>query len=191
MTVFAETPRLILAEFTADDVDHLLELDSDPAVMHFITGGVPTSRPEIETDVLPALLDYHRRFAGIGFWAVIERASAEFIGWIHFRPRPEDPPDQVELGYRLRRRSWGQGYAAEAAQAVIERGFRDFGVQRVVAETMVVNTASRRVKEKCGLRQVRVFHQDWPYPIPGDEHGDVEYAITRQEWVATQPARRG
>jgi hypothetical protein len=36
--------------------------------------------------------------------------------------------------------------------------------------------------EKAGLRYVRTFHQDWPYAIPGDEHGDVEYALTRQEW---------
>lgn len=186
MKVFAETPRLILREFTEDDVDLLLELDSDPAVMHFITGGVLTSRQEIETEVLPALLDYHRRYDGFGFWAVIERATGDFLGWVHFRPRPEDPSGQVELGYRLRRVSWGHGFAAEASRAVIERGFRDFGVQRVVAETMVVNTASRRVMEKCGLRQVRVFHQDWPYPIPGDEHGDVEYALTREEWATGQ-----
>jgi hypothetical protein len=39
------------------------------------------------------------------------------------------------------------------------------------------------------MRIVRTFHQDWPYPIPGDEHGDVEYAITREEWEE-QPRRR-
>ena len=189
MRVFAETPRLYLREFTADDADLLFELDSDPAVMHFITGGVLTSRQAIETGVLPTLLDYHRRSPGFGFWAVVERASDEFIGWIHFRPRPDDPPGHIELGYRLRQRSWGQGYAAEASQAVIERGFGDFGVERVVAETMVVNTASRRVMEKCGLRQIRVFHADWPYPIPGDEHGDVEYALTREEWAAAGSGR--
>jgi RimJ/RimL family protein N-acetyltransferase len=53
---------------------------------------------------------------------------------------------------------------------------------------MVVNVASRRVMEKAGMRLVRTFTQDWPYPIPGDEHGDVEYAVTRAEWVASTRA---
>jgi RimJ/RimL family protein N-acetyltransferase len=57
-------------------------------------------------------------------------------------------------------------------------------VARVRAETMVVNVASRRVMEKAGLRYVRTFHQEWPDPIPGDEEGDVEYALTRAEWAA-------
>jgi RimJ/RimL family protein N-acetyltransferase len=50
---------------------------------------------------------------------------------------------------------------------------------------MAVNTASRRVMEKAGLRYVRTFHQDWPDEIDGDEQGDVEYALTRAEWDAT------
>ena len=54
----------------------------------------------------------------------------------------------------------------------------------VVAETVAINVASRRVMEKVGMRLVRTFHAEWPVRIPGDEHGDVEYAITRQEWEA-------
>jgi RimJ/RimL family protein N-acetyltransferase len=49
---------------------------------------------------------------------------------------------------------------------------------------MAVNMGSRRVMEKAGLTLVRTFHQDWPDPIPGDELGDTEYAITRPEWLA-------
>ena len=55
-------------------------------------------------------------------------------------------------------------------------------IPRSCTPSPVVNTASRRVLEKCGLRQVRVFHADWPQRIPGDEHGDVEYALDRAEW---------
>ena len=57
-------------------------------------------------------------------------------------------------------------------------------VARVTSETMAVNTASRRVMEKAGLRFVRAFHADWPVRIPGDEEGDVEYAITGSQWEA-------
>ncbi|HZA85928.1 MAG TPA: GNAT family protein, partial [Acidimicrobiales bacterium] len=60
--------------------------------------------------------------------------------------------------------------------------FAELGVDRVYASTMMVNTASRRVMEKAGLRYVRTFHADWPVKIPGDEEGDVEYAIDRAQW---------
>ncbi|MFD0660153.1 GNAT family N-acetyltransferase [Thermocatellispora tengchongensis] len=55
---------------------------------------------------------------------------------------------------------------------------------------MAVNLGSRRVMEKCGLRFVRAFHHDWPEPIPGSEHGEVEYALTRADWEAG-PAATG
>jgi RimJ/RimL family protein N-acetyltransferase len=79
---------------------------------------------------------------------------------------------------------WGQGYASEGSRALVDKAFRELGVDRVYAETMAVNTASRRVMEKAGLRYLRTFHADWPDRIPGDEHGDVEYALTRDEWTA-------
>ena len=182
MEVFLETERLLLRRFTEDDVDALFELDGDPAVMRYITGGRATSREEIEGDVLPAYLDYYERFAGYGFWAVIEKASGQFVGWFHFRPEADAKPDEVELGYRLRRSAWGKGYATEGSRALIDKGFTELGVERVVAFTMVVNVASRRVMEKAGLRYVRTFRAPWPDPIEGDEEGDVEYALLRSEW---------
>ena len=60
-------------------------------------------------------------------------------------------------------------------------------MRRVVAEAMLVNEASWLVMEKAGMSRVRVFDQEWPYVIPGDEQGDVEYAITRQEWLQRRP----
>jgi RimJ/RimL family protein N-acetyltransferase len=182
MQVFLETERLVLRRFTEYDADLLVELDRDPEVMHFITGGRQTPRREIEREVLPAYLEYYERYPGFGFWAAIERASGDFVGWFHFRPESEADSDQVELGYRLRRSFWGMGYATEGSRALIEKGFVELGVDRVYATTMAVNAASRRVLEKAGLRYVRTFHQPWPYSIEGEEHGDVEYALLRAEW---------
>ncbi|MDQ3468598.1 MAG: GNAT family N-acetyltransferase [Actinomycetota bacterium] len=182
MHVVVETERLLLRRFTSADVDVLVELDSDADVMLRINGGRPTRRDEVEHDILPAFLAYYERGDAYGFWAVIERATGDVLGWVHFRPGKGHPSDEPELGYRLCRAAWGKGYAAEASIAVIDRGFQHFGVRRVVAETMAVHAQSRRVMEKAGLRFVRTFHQPWPDPIPGDEHGDVEYAITREEW---------
>jgi len=184
--VFLETQRLVLREFTDADADLLVDLDSDPDVMHFITGGEPTFREEIVTGTLPAFLSYYRRYAGYGFWAALDRSDGTFLGWFHFRPGEGHPADEPELGYRLRREAWGQGYAVEGSRALIDKGFTDLGVRRVLAETMAVHVASRRVMERVGMTLVRTFHQDWPCPIPGDEHGDVEYEITREQWSAVR-----
>lgn len=190
MRIHLETERLILRQFTADDVDLLLELDSDPDVMRYVTDGQPVTREEILDETLPAFLAYYDRSAAYGFWAAIEKRSGRFIGWFHFRPGEGAGPLEPELGYRLHRFAWGQGYGTEGSQALIDKGFADHGVERVYAETMVVNTASRRVMEKCGMRHVRDFVADWPVRIPGDEQGDVEYAITREEWEEGSAARQ-
>jgi RimJ/RimL family protein N-acetyltransferase len=183
MQVFLETERLWLRRFTEADGDNLVDLDSDPDVMHFITGGRPTPRAVIQDDILPAFLRYYERFAGYGFWAAIEKPGGEFLGWFHFRPSEGAAPDEVELGYRLRKSAWGKGYGTEGSRALIRKGFTDHGVRRVVASTMAVNTASRRVMEKAGLTLVRTFHQEWPDVIEGAEYGDVEYALEKADWV--------
>lgn len=186
MEVYLETQRLVLRRFSMADVDNLVLLDADPDVMRFVTGGIPTSRDEIENEFLPAFLGYYDRYDGYGFWAVIERASGEFLGWFHFRPRPDAAPGEVELGYRLRKSAWGQGYATEGSRALIAKGFTELGVQRVVAGAMAVNVASRRVMEKAGLRLVRTFRQPWPYPIDGHQYGNVEYALDKARWQQDQ-----
>jgi Acetyltransferases, including N-acetylases of ribosomal proteins len=64
MQVFLETRRLVLRRFTMADVDNLVSLDADPDVMHFVTGGIPTARDEIENELLPGFLDYYEQFEG-------------------------------------------------------------------------------------------------------------------------------
>jgi RimJ/RimL family protein N-acetyltransferase len=169
-----------------------MELDGDPEVMRYLTGGPPTPREVLEHDHLPWYVDYYERHEGYGFWAAIEKASGEFIGWFHFRPHEGAPPDEPELGYRLKRSAWGKGYGTEGSRALIRKGFSELGVARVVAYTYGDNVASRRVMEKAGMRLVRTFRLTPeqlkeelgvtdPELFPGD---DVEYAITRAEWEA-------
>jgi RimJ/RimL family protein N-acetyltransferase len=186
MSIFLETERLTLRRFTKDDEENLVELDSDPEVMRFLTGGRPTPREEIRSRVLPAFSGYYERFDGFGFWVAEEKATGRFLGWFHFRPRIDEPRDgEIELGYRLRRSAWGMGYATEGSRALIRKGFTELGVERVFAETMAVNLGSRRVMEKCGLTLVRTFHLDGLDAIDGAEHGEVEYALTRADWGAS------
>ena len=183
MDVLLETARLILRRFTMDDVDDLVALDSDPEVRRFVEDGEPVNRDEARA-AIELWWRYHEKSDVFGFWAAVERESGRFLGWFHFRPQRDGPADEPELGYRLVSSAWGRGLGTEGSRALVDKGFESTDITRVVAETMAVHTASRRVMEKCGMRLVRTFHADWPVRIPGDEHGDVEYAITRAEWEA-------
>ncbi|MCL7457521.1 GNAT family N-acetyltransferase [Micromonospora echinofusca] len=183
MSVFLSTPRLVLREFTPDDADLLVELDDDPEVMRYLTGGRPTPPEAVRERVLPRILAHYRRAPGLGWWAAQDRRSGAFLGWFEFRPTRDGDAREVELGYRLRRDAWGAGLATEGCRALIDKGFAELGVRRVTANTMTVNAASRRVMEKSGLRLVRTYVGDWPELIDGAEHGEVEYALTREHWL--------
>jgi RimJ/RimL family protein N-acetyltransferase len=181
--IILETPRLALRQFTADDVDNLFELNGDPAVMRYLTGGEPTPRAEIRDRIIPFHLAFYQRLDRIGTWAAESTATGEFLGWFHFRPgHGSDDITNLELGYRLRRPAWNKGYATEGSRALIDMGFTDLGVQRVFARTMTVNAASRRVLEKCGLTLVHTVPYAGDFAIEGAEHGEVEYALTKPEW---------
>ena len=181
MNVFLETDRMVLRQFGMDDVDELVALDSDPLVRRFVEDGESVGRAEAAETIEQWRRDYQRsdRF---GFWAAIDKVSGQFLGWFHLRPSDAARPDVPELGYRLVSTAWGEGYATEGARAIIDKGFESPDVSQVVAETMAIHRASRRVMEKAGMRHVRTFRADWPVRIPGDEHGDVEYAISRADW---------
>ncbi|SCG16078.1 Protein N-acetyltransferase, RimJ/RimL family [Micromonospora echinofusca] len=183
MSVFLSTPRLVLREFTPDDADLLVELDGDPEVMRYLTGGRPTPPEAVRERVLPRILAHYRRAPGLGWWAAQDRGSGAFLGWFEFRPTRDGDAWEVELGYRLRRAAWGAGLATEGCRALIDKGFAELDVRRVTANTMTVNAASRRVMEKSGLRLVRTYVGDWPELIDGAEHGEVEYALTREHWL--------
>jgi len=189
MQIFLETERLLLRRFTEADVNNLCDLDSDPDVMRFLTGK-PTPRDVIHRETLPRILHYYERFEGYGSWAAIEKSSGDFLGWFAFRPPDGASPDDVELGYRLRTSAWGNGYATEGSRALIRKGFTDLGVRRVWAQTMAVNIRSRRVMEKAGLSYVRTFHEEFDDPLPGTEHGEVEYALTKADWERREAAGR-
>lgn len=158
-----ETERLVLRPLAAGDADAVLGLQDDPEIMRYLD---------------PSPLESF--YAG-GFYAAVERASGRFVGWFALEPHGEA---EYEIGYRLYRWAWGRGYATEGSIALLDKGFRELGAQRIYAETMAVNARSRRVMEKIGLRHTRTFHVQWPDPLPGSEHGEVEYALTRAEYFA-------
>lgn len=165
--VFLATGRMALRRITPGDAPLLLGLDADPDVVRHITGGRPSEPAEVDRRIR-AYQDWYRSHPDRGYW-IAEEADGAFIGWFHLRhPRGGDPAEP-ELGYRLARSHWGRGLATEGSRALVAAAFADPSVRRVLARTTAANTASRRVLEKIGMRPVGA----------ADEHGDLEYALTR------------
>ena len=199
MQVFLETERMVLHRFTLADVDHLIDLDSDPEVMRFLTGGISTPREVIQDDILPAFLRSYEPVSGLGVFAAIKKESEEFLGWFGFRSKDAAHPNEVALGYRLRQAVWGQDYAAEGARALIRKGFTELGIQRVFATTYQDNLASRRVMEKAGLKLVRTYRMTAAELLANEttfhsaseelwDGYDVEYALLKAGWEQQEAA---
>jgi RimJ/RimL family protein N-acetyltransferase len=190
--IYLETERLALRRLTPQDLDDLFDLNNDPAVMRYLNGGRPASREAISQKSLPRYMAWYKHGPEFGYWAAHERVTGEFLGWFALHPAGSPPAadadpadvrlDEVEVGYRLRRKAWGKGYATEGTRALIRKAFTELGVRRVFATTMTVNTGSRVVMEKSGLRYLRTFHAEWDDVIEGGELGDVEYELLREDW---------
>ena len=199
MQIYLETERLLLRQFTVADVDNLFYLDSDPEVMRFLNGGASTPHELIRNHILPAFLSSYEQWPGFGIWAATRKASEEFLGWFGFQPDDADLPNDIVLGYRLRRAVWGQGYATEVVRALIRKGFTELGVQRVFATTYQDNLASRRVMEKAGLRLVRTYRlalEDLQaigtFDVSSEElwdGDDVEYELLKADWEEQEAGR--
>ncbi|HEY6739715.1 MAG TPA: GNAT family N-acetyltransferase [Actinopolymorphaceae bacterium] len=186
--VLVETARMVLRRFTPADLPDLAALHGDPRVMRYIDDGRPVPATVVERETLPTILrEYDELPAGLGCLAAVEKTTGTFLGWFELHPANSAGLDGgTELGYRLRPEVWGRGYATEGARALVHKAFTELGIERIVATTMTVNHASRHVLEKAGLVYVRTFFVEWPVYIEGAEHGDVEYAVTRDAWSATR-----
>jgi RimJ/RimL family protein N-acetyltransferase len=183
--ILLETERLRLRRFVPADADLLVELDADPEVMRYITYGKPTPRSAYVETYLPRWFAIYQMQPGLGYFAAERRDSGEFLGWFHLRDDRIEP-EYVELGYRLMRSAWGQGYATEGSRALLKHGFDGLGIERISARTLLGNRASQRVMQKCGLRRVGefVYAQDVVAGRGEEERAAVKYAIRRPEWVA-------
>lgn len=186
MKKYLETDRLLLRELTLDDEQNIFELDSDPEVMKYLTNGAPSSREDVRSALLRTLSLYKKHNSRFGFWAAIENRSGEFMGWFHFRPSKRDPDNvkRIELGYRLKKKFWGNGFATEGSRALISNGFRELGIDEVFAVTMKNNRASQRVMEKVGLVFCREFHNE---EHPDSQELDVEYSVSKGRWSPLKP----
>jgi RimJ/RimL family protein N-acetyltransferase len=159
-----QSSRLVLRDVTVDDAQHLFQLDQDPEVMRFLGGVRADDRVERMSALLVDRVEHYQRTPGLGLGACFLSSSAEFIGWFMLRPRQYRPyaqggallapAEDAELGYRLARRFWGQGYATEMSRVLVRHGLEQLGLPRIVAFVEAEHAASVRVLQKAGLARV-------------------------------------
>ena len=144
-----ETARLRLREFTLKDVDDMYLINCDPEVTRYTGDGGPLTRKEIERRIREDVLGDYAKY-GYGRWAVIHKSDDQLIGFAGLKYLEE--MGEIDLGYRFARAYWGMGLATEAAQAVLDYGFRHLDMSRIIGMAMPENKASIRVLEKIGMQ---------------------------------------
>jgi len=131
------TERLLLRAWRHDDREPFAAMNADPAVMEFFPAVMTREQSDAFVDVIEA------RFAalGVGLWALELRATGEFIGFTGLNPMPSGVPGEggLEVGWRLARHAWRNGYATEAARAALEVAFVDLELPEVWSLTAPQN----------------------------------------------------
>lgn len=153
--------RLSFRLMDSNDAEPLYQLDQDPEVMKFITGGEISSRKKINDVFLPRMQAYRNSDKGWGLWQVNITKSNEYIGWVLVRPMYffTDTPelDNLELGWRFFKSSWGKGYASEAALHIMEQLSINKEYKAFSAIADEDNSASIGVMKKIGMSYLKTY----------------------------------
>ncbi|MFF9915912.1 GNAT family N-acetyltransferase [Streptomyces sp. NPDC013457] len=142
------TDRLTLRRWRDSDLEPWARMNADPEVREHL--GDLLTRDQSDASVARFQAEFDQR--GYGWWAVEVRATGEFIGFAGL-DRVDDgmPFNGVEIGWRLARSAWGQGYATEAALAVLSYGFDTLGLPEILAVTTSTNLRSQAVMRRIGM----------------------------------------
>ncbi len=181
MTIILETKRLILREWKDEDIPAFAAMNQDPKVMEFFPSTLTPEESESRVDWQRCHFKEH----GFCCFAVELKATGEFIGFVglsipifkaHFTPC-------IEVGWRIASQHWNQGYATEAARAILRAAFEKYGLKEVVSFTAETNKPSIRIMEKLGMRHNP--EDDFDHPnIPKDHllSRHVLYRLSLENW---------
>ena len=148
MVPIFETPRLILRQFTELDAPLILDLNSSEDIVKYVHEPLLTTFEEAKHIILNIILPQYEN--KLGRWAMHLKANNEFIGWCGLKYIKES--DEIDLGYRIKKQFWGQGYATEAARETLRYGFEILNIQLITGHAHIENIASIRVLEKIGMQ---------------------------------------
>jgi [ribosomal protein S5]-alanine N-acetyltransferase len=145
--IVLETPRLLLRQFTLEDLDGLAALYADPTVMTFLGG--PRSYERAQQHLAQIMQNYEEY--GFGLWATVHKGERQLMGRCGLIPQVIAGKSEVEIGYLLAKEYWGQGLASEAAAAIRDYGFSTVGCDRLISLIDPQNFASQKVAQRAGL----------------------------------------
>ena len=151
-----------------DDAELLYQLDQDPKVMTYLTGGKTTSKTTITETALPRLKAFSNSEKGWGLWHASISDTQEFIGWVLVRPMDffskEPQWHNLELGWRFMQSSWGKGFASEAALHIKTALHQQLHYKTFSATAAKDNLASIAIMKKIGLTYLKSYlHSDELY----------------------------
>ncbi|MBC7421511.1 MAG: GNAT family N-acetyltransferase [Bdellovibrio sp.] len=181
MEKYLETKRIILRQFSPQDEDALLDLDSDPEVMKYLTNGKLSNRHDIKKMMarVSALLEHSNDQFGV--WVAIEKETNNFIGWFHLFPSQDEAENLniLFLGFRLKKIYWGKSYATEVSKALIEKAFNELDAVEVCAQAMKSNLASQNVMTKVGMTFRNQYKEN---SLPKGFQQAVLFSIKKSEY---------
>ncbi|MEX0168790.1 GNAT family N-acetyltransferase [Streptomyces sp. LMG1-1-1.1] len=170
------TDRLILRRWRDSDLEPWAAMNADPEVREHL--GDLLSREQSDASVARFEADFDRR--GYGWLAVEVRDTGAFAGFAGLDEVDDGLPfTGVEIGWRLARSAWGNGYATEAAQAVLAHGFETLGLPEILAVTTATNHRSQAVMRRIGMTRAPEDDFDDPTAPEGPLRPNVLYRIAR------------
>lgn len=155
MKKITETERLLLRELTPDDAPEFFKLNENPDVIRY-TGDLPFTDVKEALAFLQNYREYDRN--GYGRWAVMDKASHEFLGWCGLKYHEDT--HETDIGFRFFEEHWNKGYASESAAACLQYGFETLHLQKIIGRAMAENIASVKVLQKLGMTFDREFDFD-------------------------------
>ena len=159
MELIAETERFIIRELLPDDLEGMFELDSDPEVHRYL-GNKPVTDKNKSAETIAFVRQQYEDY-GIGRWAIIDKETNDFIGWTGLKFVTEATNkhrNYYDLGYRLRRKYWGQGIATETALISLNYAFNRLNLSEVYAAAHCENEGSNKILRKIGFTFVETFY---------------------------------
>lgn len=178
-----QSARLVLRSWHTSDFLAFAKLNADSEVMRYF----PKMLSRAESDALANSIQQQIAKNGWGLWAAALQETREFIGFIGLSEKPEDSgipnAPMLEVGWRLARPFWGNGYAPEGAQLALRFAFGTLNVSEVYSFTALENRASRRVMEKIGMSNT---HKDFDHPDIATHHPlrrHCLYRISANDWL--------
>jgi ribosomal-protein-alanine N-acetyltransferase len=178
------TERLLLRSWREQDLEPFAALNADPVVMRCFPSTLTRAQSDafVRDRAIPSFAD-----GGFGPWAVERTDTGDFVGFVGLMRVNFEAAftPAVEVGWRLARTHWGQGFAPEAARAGLRFGFHHAGLTEVVSFTSPLNRRSEAVMRRLGMRHDPLGDFDHPRLEPGSPlRRHVLYRLARADFDA-------